>query len=441
MFLADGRSTIMLFDLLENTKLIVSETIRRIEMIFHRLLIVGATLLASAVAFTPAQQDQPDPPVKMLRGAKPTPFPKIIEALKSGKAIIHKQVSAPAQVIVVPKRLSMWGNSQYGDCVSAESAFSIAAYSTYVGVDEIFVTEPTIISWAKTHGFLNGADLLEVMQAMSKDGVKDEKGMLRKAGTPSTVDYSNEATLQSALAVGPVSIAIDANALPSGAGNSSGWHAFGGGRFPNTDHCVSLAGYGASVDLCKALGVAVPSGAPTSGYLLFTWNTIGIVDHKWLMGTCVEAWVRTPTVTGLTPPTPPQPTKITVAVADVTGGVNSPVKFMPIASGGTSPYIFLFDYGDGSQDAAGQHSYSSQGTYKVTVTAVDSTGQTGTTTCSATIGTTPVPPGPTPNGNVNIRISDGRRTFDLVIPRMEFVPSGTTSDLRLLLNKLEKKGP
>lgn len=253
-----------------------------------------------------------EPPAKKVffRGAKRTPAAKIAAALASGRAMLHAAtVKAPPQVAMVPPRLSMWGNSQYGDCVTAESAAAIAAYSTYVlgGSKEIFVTEAAVISWARAHGVLNGADLLSVIQEMQADGIKDENGVLRKEGTPSVVDFSNEAVLQSAIAQGPLSIAIAADSLPSGAGNKSGWYAFGSRNDHNTDHCVSLFGYGPTQFLFGQLGVPVPAGAPTNGYLLYTWNTIGVVDHAWIKGTTDEAWLRTPTVVGLSPPPPPPP--------------------------------------------------------------------------------------------------------------------------------------
>lgn len=371
-------------------------------------LIIGAFAFIGGPIFNAQDQgskDDPkdakqDAPPKLMRGAKPTPPAKIIASIKSGKAGIHRANSAPAQIVVVPKKLSMWGNSQFGDCVTAESCFAIADYSSFIGMDEIFVTEATCIAWARTHGWLNGADLLSVIQDMEADGIKDEKGILRKAGKPSSVDYRNEAILQSAIAVGPVSIAIDADALPSGAGNKSGWYARGSRSFPNTDHCVSVHGYGPASAVFTALGVPLPSfSANEIVYMVYTWNTIGVVDHKWIMNTVVEGWVRTPTVTDLQPPPPPVKT-ITVTVANVAGAVGASVKLSPSASGGTSPYMFLFDYGDGVQDASGSHTYKSAGSYKVTVTAVDSVGNTGTAYCTASIGVTPPPP--TPGGSLTI---------------------------------------
>jgi len=390
-------------------------------MKWNRFLLLGAVLLSAfTLASVPAQdqdQDAPKNPPKFYRGAKATPFPKIIAAIKSGKVSIHRAATTPSKVLTVPPRLSYWGNNQFGCCVTSESVFAIADYSTFLGMPEIFVTEAETITWARNHGVLNGADLLSVIEYMQDDGIKDENGVLRKAGKSSTVDYSNEATLQSAIAQGPVSIAIDADALPSGAGNQSGWYAFGGRSFPNTDHCVSLGGFGPTAELFKALGVATPSGAPANGYFLYTWKTIGVVDHKWLMNTCVEAWLRTPTTTGLQPPPPPPPpANVTVNMPNVTGGVGVPVKFSPIASGGTSPYIFLFDYGDGAQDASASHSYKVAGTYTATVTAVDSTGKTGTGTCLATVGSTPPPP-PGPGG-LRILLSQDAPAGDylLVLP-------------------------
>src|SRR5690242_10454368 len=102
---------------------------------WKRALFLGVLILPLLAFAMPQDQGSKDDgkkqeaPAKLMRGAKPTPFPKIIAALKSGKAGIHRaNASAPAQVITVPKKLSMWGNSQYGDCVTAESCFAIADY-------------------------------------------------------------------------------------------------------------------------------------------------------------------------------------------------------------------------------------------------------------------------------------------------------------------------
>jgi PKD repeat protein len=350
----------------------------------------------------PAPKKDGAPP-KFKTGAKRTPLPKIMEAMRTGKLAVHKASgrALPASVTMVPPKLSMLGNDQYGDCVTAESCFSMEAFSVYSGLPEIVINDADAIAWASSHGFLNGADLLSVIQAMQADGIKDSTGTLRKAGTPATVDYTVEATLQSAIAIGPVSIGIDSTALPSGAGNASGWSAFGGSpqQFTNEDHDVDVCGFGDAKTLFGVLNTPVPANAPTTGtlYLVYTWSTIGVVDHAWIMSTVGEAYVRNPTVVGLTPPTPPPPpTPVTVAVADVAGTVGQAVTFQPQASGGTGPYKFGYTYGDGSpSDGTGTHAYAAAGTYTVSVTCSDSSGLFGSATCKATIGSGPTPPNPT----------------------------------------------
>lgn len=239
------------------------------------------------------------------RGAKPSPRHKVLAAPR-----FAAQAAAPAQFAVVPKQLSMWGNDQDGDCVSAESAFALAWFSTYATGTEVFVSTAEVQRWARKYGFLNGAMLTDVMDVQQKDGF-NVNGVNYRQGPYFSVDFSNEATLQAAISTGAVSIAIDANALPSGAGNKSGWYAFGSGRYPNTDHCVGLFCYGPAQWVYQQYGIPLPSTvSPTKMvYGIFTWNTIGVVDHQWLTSTCVEAWYRNPTIAGMAPqpPTPPVP--------------------------------------------------------------------------------------------------------------------------------------
>lgn len=233
----------------------------------------------------------------MMRGAKPTPVHKILAATP------HEVIrTAPPQFAVVPKQLSVWGNSTYGDCVSAEEAFAKAAYSIMCGLPETFITEADVVAWAGKHGFLNGADLAEVMDAMAQSGMP-ANGQTYTDGGYTKVDYTNETVLQNAIATGPVKIGIDADALPPGAGNGNGWFSTSGKVMRNEDHCVGLSAYGPAAFLFQALGMSVPSGLAidTPGYLLFTWSSLGLVTHDWLMGTCGEAWLRNPTTVGQTP--------------------------------------------------------------------------------------------------------------------------------------------
>jgi hypothetical protein len=244
---------------------------------------------------------------EFLRGAKPTPRHKL-QASTPFHPLIHGIVAPPTEFAVVPPQLSMWGNDQYGDCVTAEEAYAKAAYSVMIGIPETLISTEEVVRWATKYGFRDGADLTEVMDEMKIDGLA-AGGVNYKDGPYLGVDYSNESTLQAAISQGPVKIGIDANALPSGAGNNQGWHTLSTGHYGNEDHCVTLTGYGSATFLYGKLGVSLPSDLPgtTPGYLLFTWSTIGFVTHGWIMGTCGEAWLRNPTTTGQSPPAPPNP--------------------------------------------------------------------------------------------------------------------------------------
>lgn len=250
---------------------------------------------------------------QFARGAKPSPRHKLLAATP------HLVLFAPPpQFAAIPKQLSFWDNDTDGDCVMAEEAFAKGAYSVANGLPDLFVPDAEVIRFAKKHGFLNGATLTDVMDAMKGSDGLAVNGTLYHDGGYSGVDFSNETVLQSAIATGPVKIAIDADALPSTAGNQQGWYATSGGRFVNTDHCISICGYGTAAWLYQQLGVPVPIGLPGTifGYLVFTWSSIGFVTHAWLMGTTTEAWVRNPTTPGQTP----GPTPVSTIVPGLVGG-------------------------------------------------------------------------------------------------------------------------
>ncbi len=198
---------------------------------------------------------------------------------------------------------------------------------------EDFIDDAVVQTWASANGVLDGADLAQVMDAMRKSGFVQGQNTYND-GPYTGVDYSNEALLQAAIAQGPVKIGIDSSALPSGAGNGQGWYGTGGSpqQFQNEDHCVALCGYGPALWLYQQLGVALPGALQptTMGYLLFTWSTIGFVDHAWIMSTVGEAWIRNPSTVIVGPepqPIPPgpgpgpTPTPTTLATLTVTSPI------------------------------------------------------------------------------------------------------------------------
>lgn len=213
----------------------------------------------------------------------------------------------------------MWGNDQYGDCVTAEEAFAKACHNP-----EVFIAAATVVAWASKHGYLNGANLTPVMDSMAKGGFAIGS-QLYNDGPYTAVDYSNETTLQSAIVQGTVKIGMASGALPQGAGNEQGWYAIKASPNSDEDHCTAFTGFGPAPYLFQQLGVQMPSGVsfPAMMYLFYTWSTIGLVSHEWVMGCVGETWVRTPTTIGVpplpdpTPPLPPVPPAPTPTPGDV----------------------------------------------------------------------------------------------------------------------------
>lgn len=257
------------------------------------------------------------PSASFRRGAIPSPRAALLAAPA------HTAVAAPPpQFAMAAKLLSMWGNQIDGDCVSAEQAYAKGGYSIFCGLPDLFIPESEVVRWAGKYGFLNGASIVDVMTRMQTDGFT-VGGVNYKNGPFSGVNYADETTLRSALTVGPVSIAIDANALPPDAGMKMGWHSVGRTSHPNTDHCVSVCGYGPAKWLYQQINTPLPANLlpDWQGYLVFTWSTIGFVDHPWLLGTCVEAWVRNPTTLGQGPPPPPPPPPVFDTAVYAAGGI------------------------------------------------------------------------------------------------------------------------
>jgi hypothetical protein len=233
-----------------------------------------------------------------LRGAIPSPR----HALAAAHPLLASP-SAPPQFIVVPAHISMWGNDVHGDCVTAEEAFAKACNDP-----EVFITDQVVIDWATSHSVLEGAYLTQVMTFMQNDGFHEDASVWDD-GPYYSVDWTNEATLRTAISTGPVKIGIAADQLSTtwqNAGGKTGWFATAYKADAGEDHCVSLCGYGPMSWLASQLHVAVPAGVNGSapGYALFTWNSIGIIDEPSLKAITHEAWLRRPTTVEKTTPFP-----------------------------------------------------------------------------------------------------------------------------------------
>jgi len=247
------------------------------------------------------------------RGAYPSPRHKLAAATPH-----IKRPGVPDSFGIVPKTLQMWGNDTYGDCVSAEEAASKAMWSVMNAYPELLIPDQTLIDWARQGGYLNGANLTDVMDSMISTGIT--VGSTKYTDGPyQSVDWTKDDVLSSAIITGPVKLGIAANQISNVFTAANGWFATGFRQDNNEDHCVPLWGFGPLSALFAMLGVPLPSGAnPTArGYLMYTWQSIGVIDQPSLIAITGEAWLRMPTTPqqpapvpvppGPNPPPPPPP--------------------------------------------------------------------------------------------------------------------------------------
>lgn len=188
----------------------------------------------------------------------------------------------------------MWGNDVHGDCVTAEEAFAKACHSP-----EIYISDNTVMQWAKRHGVLEGAYLHQVLQWMQTDGFVQD-GHTYDDGPFYSLNWTNLGILTSAISQGPVKLGIAADQLEAAwrtTSGRSGWFAVDFRPDGNEDHCVSLCGYGTIMWLAQQMKVKLPNNVDGTkpGYALFTWDSVGIIDHSSMLAITHEAWIRTPT--------------------------------------------------------------------------------------------------------------------------------------------------
>jgi hypothetical protein len=228
-------------------------------------------------------------PKVMKRGASPSPRHELAAATPH---IALPRV--PANHLIHPSKLSVWHNDKHGDCVTAEEAFAKACHRP-----EIFITDDEVAKWAQGHGIYEGANLVEVLKLMQKAGFA-QGGRTYDDGQYNSVNWTDDATLKSAISLGPVKIGVAADQLETACQATdfkSGWFATGFHTDAKEDHCTSLCGYGSIEWLAGKLGAKIPAGMDETkpGYAMFTWGGIGVIDIPSLVAITGEAWLRHPT--------------------------------------------------------------------------------------------------------------------------------------------------
>jgi len=239
---------------------------------------------------------------RLPRGAIPSPRHELAAAMPH---VPDPKISVPPSFLMWPVQMSSWDNYHYGDCVSAEEAFAKACVAP-----KPFIPLATVVAWARTHGYLNGAYLTAVMTTMQTHGFPFNNKTYDD-GPYQAVNWHNPAILASAIySHGPVKIGVAAEHFQSAAPGqhgvvtpgTSGWAMYNYPRMSShdEDHCVSLCGYGNLAQLVghfKEHNVTVhpPAGMPPGPCCaMFTWNSIGIIDAQSLLNMTFEAWIRIP---------------------------------------------------------------------------------------------------------------------------------------------------
>lgn len=243
-----------------------------------------------------------------MTGALPSPPHKAFSV-----HAFRKTTPIPEAWGVIPPQLDIWGNSTWGDCVSAEEAAAKAQFSVMCGLPEVFIPADVLTSWARHHGYLNGAVITDVMDSMAKDGIT-ANGVTYKDGPYMSVDWTKPDVLSAAIYQGPVKIGVVAGQLQRCVTGSNGWWGTGFHTNHITDHSVNLCGYGTADALADLMKTSKPSSlnGGTMCYMLFTWGTIGILDHSSMEAITGEAWERTPTTVGQVPVPPPVPVPVPI---------------------------------------------------------------------------------------------------------------------------------
>ena len=200
----------------------------------------------------------------------------------------------PVNYIIIPPKLSTWGNDVVGDCTTAEEAFAKACHAP-----EIFIPEDVVETWCWYHGTLQGAWPTQVMDYMQNDGFVIGSKMYCD-GPYALVDYMSDFALRSAISKGPIKLFVASAQLYSAyirqKGNKS-WLALGFKPENEFNHVISLCGYGSIGWLAGMLDFKLPAAVDKAlaGYAFFAYDSIGIMDQFTANAIISEAWLRQPT--------------------------------------------------------------------------------------------------------------------------------------------------
>ena len=223
------------------------------------------------------------------------------------------RATAPAPLQCCNSQGCKWdidGNDFEGDCTVAAPSNAISMI--------IKGHIANAVKWASQHGDANGANIPDVLTQMQTDPLVDDAGQGWVLGPHSSIDYTDLASMQAAIATGLwVNIGIDAGPLQQYAASANGWvMPIIPRQYQNYDHSVFLGDYGPASWLAQQYaanwGVNVQLGdvaGETPCYGLYTWASMGICPVSSVTNQTGEAWGgMTVTKAAFIPPPAPTPT-------------------------------------------------------------------------------------------------------------------------------------
>jgi hypothetical protein len=217
----------------------------------------------------------------------------------------------------------MDGNDALGDCTCACLGNVLDVVKRVLGYSGGNIPDANVVQWATAHGFQNGADISDVLEALTTDPMIDASGQANTIGPALGVNYNDMPTVYAALAEHyALDLGVDSSLYTQCVGNI-GTVAVAPlitRALSNYDHSIpAFADWGTAEFLAAKYSAAynqnvqlgdLPADTPCIGNE--TWGCPVIVPVVSFQLSTGEAWAPqsypAPVPAPPTPPTPPGPT-------------------------------------------------------------------------------------------------------------------------------------
>ena len=235
---------------------------------------------------------------KHLRGCLPTPMHVLHDLRRQTRKLLT--LSPPPETFDATGQVRDWdmdGNDVWGDCVFAGEANYKRAVTKGTGASEIQVSANACIRdyLTFTGGSDEGADISTFLDWMQVVGLQDDQHRYHKNGRHGALDVTSMQELRFGVSLfRGVKAAVAADILDSVVAGKSGWvcHETGGGPI---DHNVELLGYGTvneCLTICGTKSTLPDSLGLLPAFVLYTWETVGVITNRSLQSIIGEAHVR-----------------------------------------------------------------------------------------------------------------------------------------------------